>query len=123
MLPTRAVWMDLGRREYGEIWELQKRLVGGRGAEGIPDTPLIVEHPAVITLGRRQKARENVRVPDAMPVIEIERGGDVTYHGPGQLVGYPILKLDGEERDLHAYLRHLEDGLIALCACFGVTAG
>lgn len=76
----------------------------------------------MVTLGRKQTAPANVLARD-MPVVEIERGGDVTYHGPGQLVGYPILQLDGDERDLHAYLRNLEEALIRACAELGLRAG
>ena len=75
----------------------------------------------MITLGRRQSATANVLAPGDIPMFEIERGGDVTYHGPGQLVGYPIFKLDGDERDLHAYLRSLEEALIGVCADVGLA--
>jgi lipoate-protein ligase B len=81
---------------------------------------VLVEHPEVITLGRRSTARANV-LSDEIPVYEIERGGDVTYHGPGQLVGYPIIKLAEHERDLHAYLRHLEQAIIDTCAEFNLS--
>jgi lipoyl(octanoyl) transferase len=77
----------------------------------------------VITLGRRLKSSANVIAPGDIPVIEVERGGDVTYHGPGQLVGYPILKLDENERDLHGYLRNLEEALIGVCADLGLQGG
>ncbi len=112
--------IDLGRREFRDVWELQLRLVARRQSNEIPDTLLLVEHPDVITLGRRAGARANI-LDERMPVFEIERGGDVTWHGPGQLVGYPIVKLDEDERDLHAYLRALESGLIAVCGEFGVA--
>ncbi len=82
----------------------------------------MVEHPEVITLGRRRESRANV-VEARFPIVEVERGGDVTYHGPGQLVGYPILALAGEERDLHRFLRAIEQALIDLCATLGVAAG
>ncbi len=110
--------IDLGTREYAECWELQKRLVAERQADRIEDTLVLVEHPPVITLGRRLNSRSNILHAGAIPVIEIERGGDVTYHGPGQLVGYPILKL--VERDLHQYLRNLEEALIGVCAHLGL---
>lgn len=113
--------LDLGRADYEETWALQKRLVAERQADERPDTLLLVEHPDVITLGRRAEARSHVLRAD-MPVVEIERGGDVTYHGPGQLVGYPILRLAGDERDLHAYLRHLEDGLMRVAGELGLDA-
>jgi lipoate-protein ligase B len=111
--------VDLGSREFGDVWELQKKLVAERQADQIADTLLLVEHPDVITLGRRQSSRDNV-LTDEIPQFEIERGGDVTYHGPGQLVGYPILKLAEPERDLHRYLRNLESALIAVCGDFGL---
>jgi lipoyl(octanoyl) transferase len=115
--------IDLGRREYGEVWRLQQELLSQRQADAIDDTLVLVEHPEVITLGRRLSSQSNVVAPGGIPIFEIERGGDVTYHGPGQLVGYPILKLHGDERDLHAYLRHLEQALIAVCADLGIAAG
>jgi lipoate-protein ligase B len=96
--------------------------VARRQAGEIGDLLLTVEHPHVITLGRKQGALANVLARE-MPVFEIERGGDVTYHGPGQLVGYPILALEGDERDLHAYLRKLEDALIRVCEGYGLRAG
>ena len=114
-----GVWIDLGRREYGEVWALQKELLARRQADAIADTLILVEHPPVVTLGRRAAAQKNVLDP-SLPVFEVERGGDVTYHGPGQLVGYPIFKLDDDERDLHAFLRALEEGLIASCAAVGL---
>ncbi len=112
--------LDLGVREYAECWELQKRLCAERQADQIPDTLILVEHPAVITLGRRQSSRDNVVAAGEVPIFEVERGGDVTYHGPGQLVGYPIVKLGADERDLHRYLRDLEEALIGVCAHFGL---
>ena len=113
--------IDLGRREYGETWQLQLDLVAQRQRDEITDTLVLVEHADVITLGRRQSSQQNVVAAGDIPVFEIERGGDVTYHGPGQLVGYPILKLDGDERDLHAYLRNLEEALIGVCSDVGLV--
>jgi lipoate-protein ligase B len=118
--PARVI--DLERREYGEVWKLQQELVAARQRDEIADTLVLVEHPEVITLGRRQSSQANVVAPGDIPVFAIERGGDVTYHGPGQLVGYPIVKLDGEERDLHAYLRNLEEALMGVCADVGLAA-
>jgi lipoate-protein ligase B len=120
MKPARVI--DLQRREYGEVWKLQQELVAQRQRDEIADTLVLVEHPEVITLGRRQSSKANVVAPGDIPIFEIERGGDVTYHGPGQLVGYPILKLDADERDLHVYLRNLEEALIGVCADVGVEA-
>lgn len=119
MKPARVI--DLGRREYGEAWKLQQELVAERQRGEIADTLVLVEHPDVITLGRRQSSQSNVVAPGDIPVFEIERGGDVTYHGPGQLVGYPIFALEGDERDLHAYLRNLEEALIGVCADVGLV--
>lgn len=113
--------LDLGRREFGEVWQLQKELVAQRRAGEIEDTLVLVEHPDVITLGRRLSAPANILSPGSIPVVEIERGGDVTYHGPGQLVGYPILLLTDDERDLHGYLRLLEEGLMAACGDLGLA--
>ncbi len=124
----RAVY--LGLVEYGEAWRLQLQLVDAVLRERLPELLLLCQHPDVITVGRRQRARDNILLP-RFPTFEVERGGDATYHGPGQLVGYPILKLrpnptgpgTPSERDLHRYLRALEGGLIDLCAACGVAAG
>ncbi|HJZ85289.1 MAG TPA: lipoyl(octanoyl) transferase LipB [Polyangia bacterium] len=117
-----AAWLlNLGHREYTAVWQLQKRLVSERQRDLIPDLLILVEHPHVITLGRGARAAQNVLAPGDMPIFEIERGGDVTYHGPGQLVGYPVLKLEGAERDLHRYLRGLEECLIRALKSYGIT--
>ena len=120
LLPARVV--DLGTREYREVWDLQRQLVAARQRDEIPDTLLLVEHPNVITLGRGSH-KENLIAPGDMPIFEIERGGDVTYHGPGQLVGYPIFLLREFERDLHVYLRNLEEALIQTVEELGLPAG
>ena len=117
--PLRVV--DLGTRAFAEVWQLQLETVAARQDDRVPDTLLLVEHPHVITLGRAAR-RENLLRPEGTPVFAIERGGDVTYHGPGQLVGYPILRLDGPERDLHLYLRRLEEMLIRTVGELGVPA-
>jgi lipoyl(octanoyl) transferase len=97
--------------------------VAARQRDEIPDTLILVEHPNVITLGRGSH-RENLVAPGDMPIFEIERGGDVTYHGPGQLVGYPIFLLrDKEERDLHRYLRNIEESLILAVSEYGIQGG
>ena len=117
--PARVI--DLGRREFADTWSYQRELVVARQRDEIPDTLLLVEHPDVITLGRGTH-RENLVAPGDIPVFEIERGGDVTYHGPGQLVGYPILLLRPDERDLHRYLRQMEEGLIRALGELGLPA-
>lgn len=118
-----ATWRvtDLGTASYRDAWARQLALVEGRQAGAEPDTLLVVEHPHVFTLGRRREAEANVLAAGEVEVIAIERGGDVTYHGPGQVVAYPVVMLDGAERDLHAYLRNLEEAVIRTCAVFGLT--
>jgi lipoyl(octanoyl) transferase len=112
---------------YAEALELQRELVSDRRAGTISDTLLLLEHPHVITLGTGSSA-ENVladpteRARRSIELFETERGGDVTYHGPGQLVGYPILDLKPDRKDLHRYLRDLEAVLIRAAAAFGVRA-
>jgi lipoyl(octanoyl) transferase len=119
-----ASWhvLDLGVADYREVWQRQLALVEGRQTGANPDTLIIVEHPHVFTLGRRRESQQNVLAPGDVPVIEIERGGDVTYHGPGQLVAYPIVLLEDGERDLHKFLRNLEEAVIRTCARVGVEA-
>jgi lipoyl(octanoyl) transferase len=113
---------------YGEALELQARLVTQRRAGDIPDTLLLLEHPHVITLGTSAH-RENILLGDddgqllGIDVFDTGRGGDVTYHGPGQLVGYPILDLKPDRCDLHRYVRDLEEVLIRALASFGIVAG
>lgn len=110
--------LDLGTAEYTSVLDLQHRLVRKRVADTIPNTLVLVEHPHVITLGRRANA-SNV-LSDKVPVVRVERGGDVTYHGPGQLVGYPIMALAERGNDLRKFVRDLEDSIIAACERYGV---
>jgi len=119
----KADYIDLGRMGYGEAHELQLELLGQRMRGECGDTLLLVEHPHVITLGRRREALAHVLAPGDVPVIEVERGGDVTYHGPGQLVAYPILQLATGERDLHKFLRNLEQAVIMTLARHGMAGG
>jgi lipoyl(octanoyl) transferase len=117
-----------GRVPYAEALALQDRLVARRRAGDIPDTLLLLEHPHVITLGTSAR-RENILIDDAagalldIDVVQTGRGGDVTYHGPGQLVGYPILDLKPDRCDLHRYVRSLEEILVRALASFGIAAG
>jgi lipoyl(octanoyl) transferase len=125
--PSRLDVRHLGIVPYGEALELQRALAEDRIAGRIPDTLLLLEHPPVITLGRGWKQSSLPLDPDALrrrgiEVFEIERGGDVTYHGPGQLVGYPIIDLQQHRPDLHWYLRQLEAVLITALANFGIPA-
>ncbi len=116
----RDAWLlDLGRRSYGEVWEMQKALVDRRAEDKIPDGLILVEHDPVATLGRRGK-REDVLDP-GLEVFEVERGGEATYHGPGQLVGYPILRLP-DRLEVKRLVTDLEDVLIRTCADFGIEA-
>ncbi len=123
--PIRACW--LGRVPYREAWALQKRLVDARADGRIGDVLLLLEHPAVLTLGR-QSDPSHVRATRGdlerrgIEVIRVERGGEVTYHGPGQLVGYPILGLSRRGLLLRPLVRALEASLVATCAASGVSA-
>ena len=118
----------LGRVPYRDAWDLQKRLAGARAAGRIVDQLLLLEHPAVLTLGRQADAT-HVLAPPAMleargvEVIRVERGGEVTYHGPGQLVAYPILHLADLGLLLRPYVRALEAAMAETCAAYGVAAG
>jgi lipoyl(octanoyl) transferase len=120
----------LGLVPYAEALGIQKRLVGQRKAGEIPDQLLLLEHPPVITLGVKVRgSREHVLASPAalrsagLELFETGRGGDVTYHGPGQLVGYPILDLTPDRRDVHRYVRDLEQVMIEAAASFGIEAG
>ncbi|MGQ0732206.1 MAG: lipoyl(octanoyl) transferase LipB [Acidobacteriota bacterium] len=118
----------LGRVDYGDALALQRDLVDERRAGRIPDTLLLLEHPHVLTVGVRSSAKANI-VASAerlaglgVGVFEAGRGGDVTYHGPGQVVGYPILDLRPDRQDVHRYVRDLEEVVIRSCADFDVAA-
>ena len=119
----------LGIVAYADALDLQKRLVEQRKAGAIPDQLLLLEHPPVITLGvKTRKDRSHIVVTpeelerQGVEVFESGRGGDVTYHGPGQLVGYPILDLQPDRRDVHRYVRDLEEVLIRAAGNFGIDS-
>src|SRR5256886_12562486 len=117
---TRDAWLlDLGRKAFREVWELQKALVDRRAEDRIPDGLILVEHEPVATLGRRGK-RDAVRDP-SLEVVEVERGGEATYHGPGQLVGYRILRLP-DRLEVKRLVTDLEEVLLRTCADFGIDA-
>jgi lipoyl(octanoyl) transferase len=119
----------LGLVPYADGLELQRALVEERRANRIPDTLLLLQHPHVVTIGVKKDGRSHiVATPEQLSargveVFETGRGGDVTYHGPGQIVGYPILDLNPDRRDVHQYVRDLEEVMIRVCADYGVTAG
>jgi lipoyl(octanoyl) transferase len=111
---------DLGLKDYVEVWNLQRKLVFERGQGDAPDTVLLCQHPSVYTIGRSSKQP----VPEGLPypVHKVERGGDLTYHGPGQIVGYPILKLSEHGLKPRSYLHALEAVLTEAIRPFGVEA-
>lgn len=124
----RGGWLvDCGRLAYGDAWALQRALLAARQADQIADTLLLLEHPPVITIGRAGHAA-NILIPRetlaarGFEVFEIERGGDVTYHGPGQLLGYPILNLRAIDEDVVRFVRLLEATLIRVLQTFGIEA-
>jgi lipoyl(octanoyl) transferase len=119
---------DLGLRSYAEALSFQREVAAKRISKEIPqDVLLLVEHPPVITLGRSTKQENLLFTPELLTargveLFEVERGGDVTFHGPGQLVGYPIVDLNEHKLDLHWYLRQVEEVLIRAVAQFGIVA-
>lgn len=110
----------LGSVEYHRAWALQRELANARADGTGPDVLLLLEHPSVYTAGRRTMPEERPR--DGTPVIDVDRGGKITWHGPGQLVGYPLIRL-AEPIDVIDYVRRLEQALIAVCAELGVDTG
>jgi lipoyl(octanoyl) transferase len=117
--PTAIDVRQLGTVEYRTAWQLQRDLADARVAGG-PDTLLLLEHPPVYTAGRRTEPHE--RPADGTPVVDTDRGGKITWHGPGQLVGYPIIGL-AEPLDVVNYVRRLEESLIMVCGNLGLDAG
>jgi len=116
--PLVFIWA--GSVDYALAWERQQHLHSRRVDDRCPDTVLLLEHPAVYTAGKRTEAFE--RPTDGTPVVDVDRGGKITWHGPGQLVGYPIIAL-AQPLDVVAYVRRLEEALIRVCADLGVAAG
>ena len=120
--------IDWGLTDYQAAWDRQLELVAARKSNSIPDTLVLTEHRPVFTIGARPGAEnhlvwsEQILSRQGIQVIKTNRGGDITYHGPGQIVGYPIISLQ-EKKDLHAYLRDLEEVLIRTVAHFGIEAG
>ena len=127
MTAGRELWVvRLGRMGYEECLELQREVAKQRISGGIPqDVLLLVEHPPVVTLGRSSKQKNLISSPAflasrGVELFEVERGGDVTFHGPGQLVGYPIFDLKRHRQDLHWYLRSVEEALIRTLSEYGI---
>jgi lipoate-protein ligase B len=124
--PIDATW--LGRVAYRDAWDLQKRLAAARAEGSIGDRLLLLEHDAVLTLGRGADEGHVLASPDALDalgieLLRVERGGEVTYHGPGQLVAYPIVRLADRGLLVRPFVRALEAAMIETCAAFGVEAG
>jgi len=122
-MPRGAYLMNLAETGYAEAWELQRSLAAAVSQGAIPDTVLLLEHPPTITLGRRTDPGE-LHVPDSaeVEVVETNRGGKSTYHGPGQLVCYPILDLKRHGKDVKLYCRRLEEAVIRTAAALGLEA-
>jgi lipoyl(octanoyl) transferase len=119
--------LDLGKMPYGEAWQLQKQVWQLRVENRIPDTLILVEHPAVITLGKSGKASNLLVSEDELKqrgveLFRVERGGDITYHGPGQLVGYPIFFIREAIAGVHAFVSKVEESLIQMLAAQGIGA-
>jgi lipoyl(octanoyl) transferase len=121
---TGGYLLQLGEVPYLEAWELQRSLAGAVSQGAIPDTIVLLEHPPVVTLGRRTDEGAELHVPESadVEVVETDRGGKSTFHGPGQLVCYPILDLKRHGRDVKQYVRNLEQALIGTLAPLGVEA-
>ena len=126
---NRELWIErLGVMDYARALDFQRAVAKARIASEIPeDVLLLLEHPPVVTLGRSSKEAHLLASPQLLAargveLFEVERGGDVTFHGPGQLVGYPIIDLTRHKKDLHWYLRQVEETLIVALATFGVVA-
>jgi lipoyl(octanoyl) transferase len=117
---SELVIVQSGVVPYEQAWEMQRELHARRVAGEVSDTVLLLQHPSVYTAGKRTEPHE--RPMDGTPVIDVDRGGKITWHGPGQLVGYPIVALP-DPVDVVAYVRRLEDALIEVCAGFGLPTG
>jgi lipoyl(octanoyl) transferase len=118
-----AYLLDLGLVPYGEAWDLQRSLAGAVSQGAIPDTVVFLEHPPVVTLGRRTDTGElHVPADAEVEIVETDRGGKSTFHGPGQLVCYPILDLNRHGKDVKKYVRDLEEALVRALAPLGVEA-
>jgi lipoyl(octanoyl) transferase len=125
---SELVVRKLGRIRYADALALQEAQVRRRQRGEVPDTLFLLEHEPVFTLGRNSRRENVLYTEDALrargfDILETGRGGDVTYHGPGQLVAYPILELEPARRDVHRYVRDLEESMIRTCSDYGIAAG
>ena len=126
---TKVCWAAwLGRIDYRRALDLQMQICAARKLGWEPDVLLLLEHPPTITLGRNGRWHNLLVTDEALSAkgverFETDRGGDITFHGPGQVVGYPILRLEGSERDVHRYMRNLEECLIRTLQAFGIEGG
>lgn len=124
----KLTYCDLETIDYKDAWDLQKNLFSSRYQKAIDDTLLLLEHPHTYTLGKTANrnnliAENNFLNQNKISVYDIDRGGDITYHGPGQIVGYPIIDLTSWKKDTHKYLRALEEVIIKTCAEYNIIAG
>ncbi|MEO8604934.1 MAG: lipoyl(octanoyl) transferase LipB [bacterium] len=122
--PARLLVRPLGRCDYADALALQEQLLAEVASGAAPEQVLLVEHPPVYTLGRGADAADQRDAPQRLgaPVFRVGRGGGATFHGPGQLVAYPIVRLRAGGRDVHGYVRTLEQALIETCAHYGIAA-
>lgn len=121
-------YSDLGFIDYKEAWDLQKEIVSNRSSGDLEDVLLLLEHPNTYTLGKTAdkinlKGSEDYLRQNQISVYDIDRGGDITYHGPGQIVGYPIIDLNNWYKDTHKYLRALEEVIIKTCDEYNLICG
>lgn len=128
MINKKLTYCDLEKIDYIEAWDLQKSIFDLRYQKKIDDVLLLLEHPHTYTLGKTADRQNLVGTDEYLKknnisVYDIDRGGDITYHGPGQIVGYPIIDLNNWQKDTHKYLRALEEILIQVCAEYGLQAG
>ena len=123
----KLTYSDLGTIDYKDAWDLQKNLLNSRRKNEIDDILLLLEHPNTYTLGKTADrnnliAQSKFLDQKKISVYDIDRGGDITYHGPGQIVGYPIIDLAGWNKDTHKYLRAIEEVIIKTCGNFNISA-
>ncbi len=119
-MTTQGKVLDLGLQDYADVWNIQHKLMSLRAEKAIPDTLILVEHPHVFTVGKGINETAPTEIA-GVQVFRIERGGHWTYHGAGQLVGYPILDLNARQRDIHGFLRNIEETIIKAVAKFGIV--